>query len=113
VFTGPVFDHNDPEYRGVLIPKRFWKVAVVARPNGRLAALGFVVSQEALLRDFISFDPADVARTFQVPVRQVQEWTGLDFGPLASLDAGGIEQFAPGESAIRELGALEEIRLPG
>jgi endonuclease G len=112
VFTGPVFEENDPEYRGVLIPKRFWKVAVVARPNGRLAALGFLVSQEALLRDFISFDPAEVARTFQVPVRQVQELTGLDFGPLAVLDAGGVEHFAPGEG-VRELAAFEEIRLPG
>jgi endonuclease G len=112
VFTGPVFEENDPDYRGVLIPKRFWKVAVVARPKRRLAALGFLVSQEALLRDFISFGPADVARTFQVPVRQVEEMTGLDFEPLAALDAGGVEHFAPGEG-VRELGAFDEIRLPG
>ena len=29
VFTGPVFKDDDPTYRGVQLPRRFWKVAVM------------------------------------------------------------------------------------
>ena len=31
VFTGPVFARDDQEYRGLPIPKKFWKVAVTVR----------------------------------------------------------------------------------
>ena len=94
VWPGPVFAVNDPEYEGVRIPKQFWKVAVLAR-GGRLFALGFMVSQEALLRDVASFGPADVARTFQVPIRAVAAATGLGFGAPDGLDAGSVADFAP------------------
>jgi DNA/RNA endonuclease G (NUC1) len=113
VFTGPVFEDNDPEYRGVRIPKRFWKIAFLARPGQRLAALGFLVSQEDLLRDFISFGPEDVARLFQTPVRHLETATGLSFGPLADADLGSIVDFAPGASPLKELKSLEDIALPG
>jgi DNA/RNA endonuclease G (NUC1) len=111
VFTGPVLAADDPEYRGVRVPKRYWKVAAVARPGGKVAALGFVVSQEELLRAVVSFDPAAVARTFQVAVRAVGRATGLDFGPLPDRDAGSVDSFAPGEPEERELGSLADIRL--
>jgi endonuclease G len=112
VFTGPVFAADDPEYEGVRIPKRFWKVAVLAR-GGRLVALGFLVSQETLLREAAAFGPQDVAKTFQVPVRKVAAATELDFGPLADLDAGSVVDFVPGESAERELAELGDIVIPG
>ena len=35
VFTGPVLDPTDPVYRGVRIPRRFWKVAAWAETSGR------------------------------------------------------------------------------
>lgn len=111
VFTGPVFATDDPEHDGVRIPKAFWKVAVLAR-SGRLFALGFLASQEALLREVVSFGPEDVARTFQVPVRRVAKATGLGFGALAGLDAGAVVDFAPGESQERELTDFGNIRLP-
>jgi DNA/RNA endonuclease G (NUC1) len=112
VFTGPVLRPDDPAFRGVPIPKQFWKVAVVARPNGRLASLGFVVSQEALLREVVSFGPTEVATTFQVPVRHVEQLTGFDFGPLRTLDAGAVVDFAPGAPEARELTSLDDIRIP-
>jgi endonuclease G len=112
VFTGPVLRPDDPEVRGVPIPKQFWKVVVVARPNGRLASLGFVVSQEALLREVVSFGPAEIAATFQVPVRHVEQLTDFDFGPLRTFDAGAVVDFAPGAPEARELTALDDIRIP-
>ena len=42
VFTGPVLDAADPPYRGIRIPRRFWKVAawVEACDDGRAHARG-------------------------------------------------------------------------
>ena len=113
VFTGPVLAAADPTYRGVQIPLKFWKVAVVARPNGRLASLAFLVDQERLVRRMISFapDPEAVARTFQTTVENVEQLTGLDLGALRDVQAGGVGSFAPGQPPERELADFGDIRL--
>lgn len=112
VFTGPVFTSSDPEYRDVLIPKQFWKVAVVSRPTGSLASLGFIVDQSALVSQVVTFDPTSVAKTFQVPVRQIEAATGLRFGRLADLDAATVDSFAVGATAQRELKSFDDIVIP-
>jgi DNA/RNA endonuclease G (NUC1) len=109
VFTGPVFTDRDPEYQGVKVPTRFWKVAVVQRPNGRLAALGFVVTQEALVAE-VAFDPLAVARTYQTSIRKVEKLTGLDFGPLRDRDAESVASFAPG-TELQELQSEADVRI--
>jgi hypothetical protein len=53
-----------------------------------------------------------VALTFQVPVRRVAKATGLGFGALADLDAGGVVDFAPGTPEERALADFADIRLP-
>jgi endonuclease G len=115
VFTGPVFEDDDPEYRGVQIPKQFWKVAVVGRPGGKVAALGFIVSQEKLLRSMgdISFGAMAVAETFQTSVANVEAASGLSFGKLKGVDAGGVQNFAPGQPALRKLDDLGDIQMGG
>ena len=82
--------------------------------GGRLFALGFLVSQEALLRAErgMAFGPADVAKTYQVPVRAVAAATKLGFGALVGLDAGSVADFAPGQPQERELAEFEDIRIP-
>jgi DNA/RNA endonuclease G (NUC1) len=113
VFTGPVLAAADPTYRGVQLPLKFWKVAVVARPNGRLASLAFLVDQERLVRRMISFapDPEAVARTFQTTVENVEQLSGLDFGALQNVQAGGVGAFAPDQLPERELADFGDIRL--
>lgn len=53
VFTAPVLDDDDPEYRGVRIPRRFRKIAAwasAARGGGTvLASTGFVLDQTDLM----------------------------------------------------------------
>lgn len=112
VFTGPVFSSSDPVYRGIPIPKKYWKVAVLARPNRRIAALGFIVDQEKLLRRMIAFGPEEVAETFQVPISEIETLTGLNFGRLTTVDAGSVDSFAVGASPLRQLDSLEDIALP-
>jgi endonuclease G, mitochondrial len=117
VFSGPVFADDDKDYKGIKLPKQFWKVVTMVKSNRQLSATGYVISQEQLLEQPID-EKLEIAgdfafgafRTYQVPVTQVEQLTGLSFGPLSSFDplAG-----SPLESAevAREIGSHEDILL--
>jgi DNA/RNA endonuclease G (NUC1) len=120
VFTGPVFRDDDPNYRGTQVPLKFWKVAVVARPNGKLAVVAFLVTQEDLVRQAVSFAALDVARTFQVPVRRVEQLSGLSFGRLRDFEVASVVDFAvpavgapAGAAEARPLESYDDIRISG
>ena len=94
VFTGPVFADDDEPYRGVRIPKQFWKVAAWAS-EGRLRASGYLLDQSPQLggidlneRQTATDAPPPLGpfRTFQVPVADLDVLTGLEFGPLVAAD---------------------------
>ncbi|SDK60957.1 DNA/RNA non-specific endonuclease [Nonomuraea jiangxiensis] len=89
VFTGPVLAEDDDAYRGVQLPRQFWKVVVMVKRSGELSATGYLLSQERLI-DGLEVAPADFSygeyRTFQVPVRRVEGLTGLSFGDLPAAD---------------------------
>ncbi len=93
VFTGPVLAEHDPPYRGIRIPKKFWKVAVWSSGNN-LAAAAFLLDQGALLDSLTlpaawpADDPPELGpfRTFQLAVGEVERLTGLDFGDLSAVD---------------------------
>ncbi|MBD5785607.1 DNA/RNA non-specific endonuclease [Cellulosimicrobium terreum] len=112
VLTGPVLAPDDPVYRGVGIPRLFWKVvawATGAQPA--LAATAFVLDQspqlgelELQVADARALAAGDVPplgpfRTFQVPVAEVASLTGLDLGPLVGADvlAPAVPAAAPTE----------------
>lgn len=97
VFSGPLLEDDDPEYRGVQLPRQFWKVVAMAKSPGLLSATAYLLSQESLLEDF------EVAReefafgaygTFQVQVSEVERLTGLDFGTLRDFDPLGAREAA-------------------
>ena len=48
VFAGPVLDPDDPPYRGIQIPLRFWKVVAFVQ-DGALAATGYILDQTPLV----------------------------------------------------------------
>ena len=50
VFAGPVLDPDDPPYRGIQIPLRFWKVVAFVQ-DGALAATGYILDQTPLVDD--------------------------------------------------------------
>jgi endonuclease G len=131
VFTGPVFAGDDPTYRGVRIPRRFWKVAAWADAAGpaaaspddtgaglRLAATAYVLDQTAELDDIdVSLraggpPPLGPFRTFQVPVADVARLTGLALGELVAADVlRGTAGARPGTGWI-PLVEEGDIRLP-
>ena len=112
VVTGPVFTDDDPEYRGVRIPLRFFKVAGYLLPQpgdgevSVLASAAFVLDQTPLVEEVLASAAPDVPplgayRTFQVPVADVAELTSLDLGPLTAADRFPVlvASAAPGTGA--------------
>jgi len=88
VFTAPVLGDDDPPYRGILIPLRFWKVAAWQGPDG-LAAAGFLLDQSDLVdlsEGLRAAPPLGGFRTFQVSVAEIARLTGIDLGPLTDAD---------------------------
>ena len=99
VFTGPVFRSDDAAYRDVLLPKAFWKVAVMINDaTGALSATGYLVSQAGLLTD-LEFVFGEV-KTYQVPITDIEAWTGLKFGTFRTHDPLGKLE---GTQVAREL----------
>ena len=87
VFTAPVLAPDDPPYRGVRIPRRFWKVAAWSPERGQLASAGFILDQTELIDTAErAVAPLGAFRTFQVPVSEIEQIAGVDLGPLADAD---------------------------
>ncbi|MDQ7805377.1 DNA/RNA non-specific endonuclease [Amycolatopsis sp. A133] len=100
VVTGPVLAADDDHYRGVRLPRQFWKVVAMVKDGGALSATAYLLSQEELIRGLevaAGFDYG-AYRTYQVPVRRIAELTGLSFGdlpaadPLAGLESTSVAQ---------------------
>jgi endonuclease G len=90
VFTGPVFAKSDPVYRGVAIPKQFWKVALMVKADGKLSATAYLLSQAPLLKDLEEEEfRFSEYKTYQVPIRKIEKLTGLNFGKFSQVDPLG------------------------
>lgn len=86
VFTGPVFRDDDLLYRGVQIPAEFWKVVVmvITGSQDRLSATAYLQTQKNLIDD-LEFAYGK-CKSYQVPIKKIENLTGLDFGELGSHD---------------------------
>ena len=110
VFTAPVLDPDDPVYRGVGIPRRFYKVAAWLA-DGRLQAAGFVLDQSELIdaaQGVVAVPPLGAFRTFQVPIAQIETLAGVDVGPLVDADVLA-DQGVRGGDAWRPLRTADDI----
>jgi endonuclease G len=96
VFTGPVLSNSDPDFvtpingEIVKIPVIFWKVVVFSKADGNLYRVGFLMSQNKLLKEngiveehkrgideanlYMQFDDA---ATYQVNVALIEKLTEL------------------------------------
>jgi endonuclease G len=104
LFGGPVFAADDRAYRGVRLPREYWKV-VVFREAGRLRARSFLLTQAL---DRLELLDLDEFRVFQLAVPEVEARTGLRFPDvLRAADAGA----PPTLSGMRTpLGSPADIR---
>lgn len=111
VFTGPVLSDQDIPYRGVQLPKQFWKVVVMAKEDGALSATAYLLSQDSLLQDLEEFS-FGAYKTYQVPVRKVEELTGLGFGDLKSFDPiEALESLDQEGLGVQEIASYEDLTL--
>ena len=114
VLTGPVLAGDDPVYRGVQLPRRFWEIEAWTADRARatepgsvdvdvdedvllLVATGYLLDQSPQLRDLDdqrtararaadAVPPLGPFRTFQVSIAELAGLTGLDLGPLPTAD---------------------------
>lgn len=109
VFTGPVFADDDRVYRGVQIPKAFWKVVAYLNDNGKPSASAYMIDQS---RELGQLDLVfGQLRTYQRSVIQIERLTGLRFGNLADYDGFSNEERATGTRIEALIQGPEDIRL--
>ncbi|MEV0354936.1 DNA/RNA non-specific endonuclease [Nocardia sp. NPDC050697] len=101
-FGGPVFAADDRVYRGVLIPREYWKVLVFAE-RGALRARGFLLGQNLAPLEALELDEF---RVFQVPLTALEERTGVRFPDVLH----GADLPIGAESAAVPLDSLAAIR---
>ena len=122
VFTAPVLADEDPAYRGIHIPRRFFKVAAWAVPGAaapQLAAAGFVLDQSDLIdvvQGALAVPPLGAFRTFQAPIADIEALSGIDLGPLVDADVlppvdQPVDREVRGEDGWRLLRAPEDVFL--
>ena len=89
-FTGPVFDDdNDPNYRDIKVPMKFWKIVVWA-DDGALRSLAMIADQKPVLdaikglpeavTDAEAFDELDKVEDFLSTIADIESLTKIDFG---------------------------------
>ncbi|MFC7401510.1 DNA/RNA non-specific endonuclease [Citricoccus sp. GCM10030269] len=130
VFTGCLFADDDPEYRGeFLIPRRFFKIAAwnLQPELGTLATTGYLLDQgEGLdriirrgLRPGEEVEGPGPFKTYQVPVADIAELSGLAMEQLIQADryrvpADGQDEDVRSVRAVRrwrELEGFDDITL--
>ncbi len=104
VFGGPVLAADDRVYRGVGIPREFWKV-LAFREEGALRARAFLLTQSL---DDLAVLHLDEFRVFQVTLPELEARTGLRFPDvLRAADTIALPESA---GAREPLGSVAEIR---
>lgn len=83
VFTGPVFTADDTPYRGVHIPRSFWKVIVMEKDLNKFSVTAFKMNQTEMSHDRSGRANLQLG-LYQVSLRSIELVTGLDFGTLKS-----------------------------
>jgi len=118
IFAGPILDNahdirHDFGAGEVKIPKKFWKVVIVAEdprtPGAQLEAFGFVLDQSKAIQQFgIERFSAGEFETFQKTLQEITDLSGVTFDALLhAVDNGaGI----PDESRKRPLRSANEVK---
>ncbi|WP_091929594.1 DNA/RNA non-specific endonuclease [Blastococcus sp. DSM 46786] len=104
VFGGPVLGADDRAYRGVQLPREYWKV-LAFREAGALKARGFLLTQDL---DRLEALDLDEFRVFQVWLSDIESRTGLRFADvLRAADTSALPESA---GQRKPLGGVDDIR---
>ena len=77
VMGGPIFAENDPVYRGVRLPRQFWKILYYREGDDpTVRARGYVLTQEDLLSPLETLELPEFS-VYEVAIAQIGEMVGL------------------------------------
>lgn len=94
VMGGPIFGEDDMRYRGILLPRAFWKLIIYRGANDEtLRCASFLLSQDNLLSDLESLD-LDPFRIYQIDLTDLAQRTGLDHSALKAADVAARPEIA-------------------
>ncbi|HMG48910.1 MAG TPA: DNA/RNA non-specific endonuclease [Allosphingosinicella sp.] len=120
VFGGPLFADDDIAFRGVRIPREFWKLVAYVGEDAALKTAAFVLSQASLLSDLEAID-LDPFKLFQVRIADLEARAGLSFGRLDEADAlarpeaavvpRDVEALLVPADRAREISTVGDLRL--
>ena len=115
VFTGPVFSKRDVEFRGILLPLQFWKMAAVVKNNGKLSVSAYLLSHKDYLDEVVQHGLVgdtgfEDYKTFQIPLRRLQELTKLNLEDLYDFDPLHHRGLLAGPEFV-EIGDAEDVHL--
>lgn len=90
VFSGPIFNANDPIYKGVKIPLEYYKVIMWKDKSNKLKATSFTLSQSDLV-DEIDFEDLGIDQNInfkehQISLKDLQTRTQIDFSDIMEFD---------------------------
>lgn len=113
VFNGPILRSSDDRHMGLQIPREFYKIVVFENDEGDPRALAFLLSQASLIKD-LPEEEFEVGpyEPFQVPVREIEAKTKLNFGVLRQFDPleqGANESFFESGTEAVPIRNLESI----
>jgi endonuclease G, mitochondrial len=86
VFGGPVFRESDRIFKGIKLPREYWKIIIFIEDQ-KLKARAFLLTQNL---DSLRVLDLDEFRVFQVALNELEERCGLEFSPrLITTDSVG------------------------
>jgi endonuclease G, mitochondrial len=86
VFGGPVFRKSDREFKGVKLPREYWKIIIFIEDQ-KLKVKAFLLTQNL---DSLRVLDLDEFRVFQVALNELEERCGLEFSSrLIAADSVG------------------------
>jgi endonuclease G, mitochondrial len=110
VFGGPLFKATDFLYRGVLVPRSYWKLIAYVE-GGTLKAKAFALTQDDLEARLESLGLEEF-KLYQLSVAELTALTRLDFGQLERADTMPAVPEAAG-APVRRITARSQIVATG
>jgi endonuclease G, mitochondrial len=107
VFGGPIFKESDFPYKGILVPRSFWKVIAYVE-QGELKAAAYVLTQDDLESKVpsLGLEPFSV---YQVSLGELSGMTKLTFASLVEADAMASGANALAAQSTRLIAARSQI----
>ena len=103
VFGGPVFQDDDRVFRGVQLPREYWKVIAFGE-GGQLKARAFLLTQNL---DQLEALELDEFRVFQTSLPELEQRTGLQFpGVLRDADTLTVPEALERRAPLEGIGDI-------